>query len=129
MSIMKLIAAGAFSGAGPPRGHTSRLLPTWTAQQVVEAFPWEDPPKYLLRDRDKICGESFQSRITGMGFEEVLTSGANADIPALAVAWFPKTRQSVITVLDLFRRTPSVPAFRRRAGSMRSPTWKPRSLV
>ncbi len=24
----------------------------WTAQQLVEAFPWESPPKYLLRDRE-----------------------------------------------------------------------------
>ncbi len=24
----------------------------WTAQQIVEAFPWTDPPKHLLRDRD-----------------------------------------------------------------------------
>ena len=43
-----------------------------TAQQMVEAFPWEDPPKYLLRDRDTIYGESFRARVTGMGFEEVL---------------------------------------------------------
>jgi putative transposase len=28
----------------------------WTAQQIVEAFPWADPPKYLLRDRDRIYG-------------------------------------------------------------------------
>lgn len=28
----------------------------WTCQQVVEAFPWETAPKYLLRDRDSIYG-------------------------------------------------------------------------
>jgi putative transposase len=26
----------------------------WAAQQLVEAFAWESPPKYLLRDRDAI---------------------------------------------------------------------------
>jgi putative transposase len=26
----------------------------WTAQQVVDAFPWETAPRYLLRDRDRI---------------------------------------------------------------------------
>ena len=26
----------------------------WTAQQVVEAFPWDEAPRYLLRDRDRI---------------------------------------------------------------------------
>ena len=53
---------------------TANPTARWTAQQVVEALPWMDPPKYLLRDRDKIYGEAFQSRVTGMGFEEVLTA-------------------------------------------------------
>jgi putative transposase len=26
----------------------------WTAQQVVEAFPWDEAPRYLVRDRDRI---------------------------------------------------------------------------
>ena len=29
----------------------------WTAQQIVEAFPWDTAPRYLLRDRDAIYGE------------------------------------------------------------------------
>jgi transposase InsO family protein len=51
---------------------TANPTARWTAQQMVEAFPCTDPPKYLLRDRDKIYGKSFRSRVTGMGFEEVL---------------------------------------------------------
>ncbi len=43
----------------------------WTTQQVVEAFPWETAPKYLLRDRDSIYGECFQNRVKNMGIEEV----------------------------------------------------------
>ncbi len=34
----------------------------WTAQQIVEAFPYETAPKYLLRDRDKVYGDYFQKR-------------------------------------------------------------------
>ena len=44
----------------------------WTAQQLVEAFPWETVPCYLLRDRDSIYGEYFRERVTGMGISEVL---------------------------------------------------------
>jgi len=44
----------------------------WAAQQIVEAFPWTDPPRYLLRDRDGIYGMEFQTRVTGLGMEEVL---------------------------------------------------------
>jgi hypothetical protein len=28
----------------------------WTAQQVVDAFPWDEAPRYLLRDRDRVYG-------------------------------------------------------------------------
>ena len=44
----------------------------WTAQQVVDAFPWESAPRYLLRDRDSIFGGLFRSRVRGMSIEEVL---------------------------------------------------------
>ena len=43
----------------------------WTAQQIVEAFPWDEAPRYLLRDRDSIYGEAFQERVGHMGIEEV----------------------------------------------------------
>ncbi len=44
----------------------------WTAQQMVEAFPWETSPKYLLRDRDNVYGAEFRKRVHGLGVEEVL---------------------------------------------------------
>jgi hypothetical protein len=44
----------------------------WTAQQIVEAFPWEAAPKRLLRDRDRIYGEYFSRRVKNMGIREVL---------------------------------------------------------
>jgi transposase InsO family protein len=43
----------------------------WTAQQMVETFPWETAPRYLLRDRDGLYGEHFRRRIKNMGIEEV----------------------------------------------------------
>src|SRR6202011_5261800 len=39
----------------------------WTGQQIVEPFPWDCAPKYLLRDRDAIYGGAFQKRINAMG--------------------------------------------------------------
>ena len=44
----------------------------WTAQQIVEAFPWDTAPRYLLRDRDSIYGTAFQSRVKNLGMEEVM---------------------------------------------------------
>jgi hypothetical protein len=43
----------------------------WTAQQIVDAFPWDTAPRYLLRDRDSIYGSSFQDRVDHMGIEQV----------------------------------------------------------
>src|SRR5215469_11617449 len=35
---------------------TSHPSSEWTVQQMVEALPWRNVPRYLLRDRDAIYG-------------------------------------------------------------------------
>ena len=37
----------------------------------MEAFPWDEAPRYLLRDRDAIYGAQFQQRVGNIGIEEV----------------------------------------------------------
>ena len=44
----------------------------WTAQQIVDAFPYDAAPRYLLRDRDAIYGAGFTRRIAGLGMRELL---------------------------------------------------------
>jgi hypothetical protein len=51
---------------------TSNPTAEWTAQQIVEAFPWGDVPRFLLHDRDSIYGRHFKRRIANMGFDEVV---------------------------------------------------------
>jgi putative transposase len=46
----------------------------WTAQQLVEVFPWETAPRYLLRDRDAVYGVVFSSRVQALGILEVKTA-------------------------------------------------------
>jgi hypothetical protein len=46
----------------------------WTGQQIVEAFPNDSAPRYLLRDRDSIYGGEFRRRVKSMGSAEVLTA-------------------------------------------------------
>jgi len=53
---------------------TTNPTAEWTARQIVEAFPWDTAPKYLLRDRDSIFGKKFRQRVQSMGIEEVLTA-------------------------------------------------------
>jgi len=44
----------------------------WTAQQMMEAFPYDSAPRYILRDWDGIYGGEFVRRVRSMGIEEVL---------------------------------------------------------
>ena len=53
---------------------TAHPTAEWTARQVVQAFPEEAVPGYLLRDRDKVYGERFQQVIDGLGIGEVVTA-------------------------------------------------------
>ncbi|MDH3641191.1 MAG: integrase core domain-containing protein [Gammaproteobacteria bacterium] len=42
----------------------------WIARQIVEAFPWDTAPHYLLRDRDCAYGQVFRKRLSAMGIRD-----------------------------------------------------------
>jgi putative transposase len=46
----------------------------WTATQLMQAFPWDTAPRYLLRDRDRIYGDPFRTQAANMAVAEVLTA-------------------------------------------------------
>ncbi len=46
----------------------------WTAQQMVEAFPSGEEPRFLHRDRDAIFGEVFKKKLKALGIEEVISA-------------------------------------------------------
>ena len=53
---------------------TAHPTAEWTARQVIEAFPEDTAPRFLVRDRDKIYGERFRRAIEVLGIEEVVTA-------------------------------------------------------
>jgi putative transposase len=53
---------------------TTRPTAEWTAQQIVEAFPFDSPPRYLQRDNDQIYGREFRRQLEVIGIREVRTS-------------------------------------------------------
>jgi putative transposase len=53
---------------------TEHPTAAWTAQQIVEAFPDDTAPRWMLRDRDAIYGDVFRRRVAGMGIAEVISS-------------------------------------------------------
>jgi putative transposase len=46
----------------------------WTARQLIQAFPWDTAPRFLIRDRDAIYGEDFGRQLDMMDIHEVLTA-------------------------------------------------------
>ena len=61
-----------------PKNSNSHPTAQWTAQQMVEAFPFDTAPHYLLRDRDSIYSEQFRRRVKSLGIEEVVTAPRSA---------------------------------------------------
>jgi transposase InsO family protein len=53
---------------------TANPCSQWTARQIVEAFPFDTAPRYLIRDRDAIYGAKFRSLVHSLGIEEVRTA-------------------------------------------------------
>jgi hypothetical protein len=53
---------------------TEHPTSAWTAQQLVDAFPEDSAPRYLLRDRDSIYDDQVRRRIASLGITEVVSS-------------------------------------------------------
>ena len=49
---------------------TTNPTAEWIARQLTEAFPWNEAPRYLLRDRDQICGAAVTRRLRAMGIRD-----------------------------------------------------------
>jgi transposase InsO family protein len=54
-------------------------IPTaeWIAGQLTEAFPWDEAPRYLIRDRDRIYGAVVIRRLRAMGIRDKPTAPAS----------------------------------------------------
>lgn len=55
-------------------GVTAHPTAEWIANQVTEAFGWEQAPCYLIRDRDRAYGDTFVRRLRSMGIRDRPTS-------------------------------------------------------
>jgi transposase InsO family protein len=49
---------------------TTNPTAEWIARQITEAFPWDDAPQYLIRDRDRIYGTVVTRRLRAMGIRD-----------------------------------------------------------
>jgi transposase InsO family protein len=49
---------------------TSNPTAEWIAGQVTDAFPWDEAPNHLIRDRDAAFGPAYTRRIRAMGIRD-----------------------------------------------------------
>jgi transposase InsO family protein len=49
---------------------TSNPTAEWIARQIAEAFPWDEAPRYLIRDRDCVYGTVVTRRLRAMGIRD-----------------------------------------------------------
>src|SRR5580693_7152707 len=51
-------------------GVTTNPTAEWVARQITEAFPWDEAPRYLIRDRDRLYGTVVTRRLRAMGIRD-----------------------------------------------------------
>lgn len=56
---------------------TANPTAEWVARQITEAFPWDEAPRYLIRDRDRIFGSVVARRLRAMGIRDRPTAPAS----------------------------------------------------
>ena len=56
---------------------TANPTAEWVALQITEAFPWDEAPHYLIRDRDRIYGSVVTRRLRAMGIRDRPTAPAS----------------------------------------------------
>jgi transposase InsO family protein len=49
---------------------TSHPTAEWIGQQITEAFPWNEVPRYLIRDQDGAYGTAVTRRLRAMGIRD-----------------------------------------------------------
>jgi hypothetical protein len=66
----------------------------WISRQLMEAYGWEEGPRYLVRDRDRVYGEVFIRRLRAMGIRDRPTAPRShgrmaivKDGNALTISW------------------------------------------
>jgi len=49
---------------------TANPTAEWIARQITEAFPWDEAPRDLIRDRDTSYGAAVSRRLRAMGIRD-----------------------------------------------------------
>jgi transposase InsO family protein len=68
----------------------------WIAQQITEAFPWNEAPRYLIRDRDAIYGAAVTRRLRAMGIRDKPIAAGSPWQNGIAERWVGSCRREIL---------------------------------
>lgn len=87
--------------------HAVTAHPTaeWIARQIIEAFPWNETPRDLLRDRAAVCGEVVKRRLRGLGIRDRPIAPRSPWQNAYVERWIGSARRECIDHMIVFDET------------------------
>ena len=68
----------------------------WSAQQGVEACPFDRPGRFLIRDKDKVYGTDFRNQVDGLGREQIRTAFRSPWQNGCAERWIGSLRRDCL---------------------------------
>ena len=74
----------------------------WIARQITEAFPWNEAPRYLIRDRDGVFGAVVTRRLRAMGIRDKPIAPASPWQNAFAERLIGSIRRECVDHLIVF---------------------------
>ena len=92
----------------------------WTARQLVQAFPWDSAPRFLVRDRDSNYGKVFRETAAELGIQEVLCAPRSPWQNAYAERLIGSIRRECLDPRDRLSRIGSAPHLAIRFRLLRS---------
>src|SRR5438874_2460398 len=88
---------------------TSNPTAEWVARQITEAFPWNEAPRYLIRDRDCVYGAAFTRRLRAMGIRDKPIAPGSPWQNGFAERLIGSIRRECVDDLVVFRRSALTP--------------------
>ncbi len=84
---------------------TAHPTAEWVARQITEAFPWDEAPRYLIRDHDRIYGSVVTRRMRAMGIRDKPTAPASPWQNGVAERLIGSIRRECLDPIIVFGET------------------------
>ncbi|WP_225709015.1 integrase core domain-containing protein [Bradyrhizobium cenepequi] len=84
---------------------TAHPTAEWVARQITEAFPWNEAPGYMIRDRDRIYGSVVRRRLRAMGIRDKPTAPASPWQNGVAERLIGSIRRECLDHIIIFGET------------------------